>query len=228
MHPGKGPLRSTVIELLQVALERQWMWRRGVSSLPFDLTLKWVKRWPSAEVVCRGYFQLLEFLDPETVEQIRAALVTADPTPADIAVHFRQARDRLASGSRASQLSDTVLPLDYYRECLSQVRADYPGLRFRVFSDTGAMPEDVFHPCDEVILDSVSDSSSWDTLARMASCRHFITANSSFSWWAAFLGREQDKQVYAPRDWLFTNGVPPQVGIFPPDWRRVPATKLDS
>ena len=42
----------------------------------------------------------------------------------------------------------------------------------------------------------------WEDMALMASCRGHITANSSFSWWGAWLDPRPDKWVVAPRQWF--------------------------
>ncbi len=51
-------------------------------------------------------------------------------------------------------------------------------------------------------LRTVSGFSALEEFRLMALCRHFIIANSTFSWWAAWLGRADDKQVLAPRQWF--------------------------
>lgn len=54
-----------------------------------------------------------------------------------------------------------------------------------------------------------------DDLNAMASCKGLIGANSSFSWWAAFLNPHADKKIVMPKDW-FVDGVQ-RVGLLP-EW----------
>ena len=54
----------------------------------------------------------------------------------------------------------------------------------------------------------------------MRSCRHFIIANSSFSWWAAWLATHPAKRVFAPQNWF----MDPQLrtdDLVPPTWVQV-------
>jgi hypothetical protein len=52
----------------------------------------------------------------------------------------------------------------------------------------------------------------------MSLCRHNIIANSTFSWWAAWLNKNADKTVVMPERWLNDNDCK---GIFPDDWIRM-------
>ena len=53
-------------------------------------------------------------------------------------------------------------------------------------------------------------------LRLMASCRHAIIANSSFSWWGAWLGTNERKVVVAPRRWFVRGPATPN--LFPEGW----------
>ena len=50
----------------------------------------------------------------------------------------------------------------------------------------------------------------------MSGCRHFIISNSTYSWWAAWLGTAPEKIVIAPRRWFQSATAP--AGLIPPEW----------
>ena len=57
-----------------------------------------------------------------------------------------------------------------------------------------------------------------DDLTLMSECNNNIIANSSFSWWGAYLNQNENKKVVAPKDWFGVNGPKDTQDIIPKNW----------
>ena len=95
-----------------------------------------------------------------------------------------------------------VQPLEYYDEALKCLPQNFPVI---VFSDDPKW-------CHEQELFSgdrfnISDDNSADfDLCLMSMCKCHVIANSSYSWWAAWLSTNKDKKVVAPQQWFGSTG----------------------
>ena len=92
--------------------------------------------------------------------------------------------------------------LDYYQGAIRRLAGTVPQPHFFVFSDDLDWVRanlDTGHPTTWV---GHNTDTPWEDLRLMAACRHFIVANSSFSWWGAWLGAWPGKQVIAPARWV--------------------------
>lgn len=93
------------------------------------------------------------------------------------------------------------LPAEYFRQAVALMEKRHAGGHYFVFSDDPARAlRQLALPPDRVTLVSGPDSADncCADLSLMAQCRHFIMANSTFSWWGAWLGQAADKTVIAP------------------------------
>ena len=111
-----------------------------------------------------------------------------------VGIHIR--RGDYVSSKAASGVFRTI-SIDYYREAVKSFGAD---VKFIVFSDDHATASAF---ADEVNgLDATSMALPLaDEFCLLAACDHYIIANSTFSWWASYLGGAPGKRVISPRRW---------------------------
>jgi len=77
---------------------------------------------------------------------------------------------------------------EYYQAARKVVRQLRPNARFFIFSDDPDWCRYAFAEADDVIVSASGDAPAWVDMALMSRCKHAITANSSFSLWARWIG----------------------------------------
>lgn len=182
-------------------------------------------------VYLRGFFQ-----SPRYFESIAAKVRTAfDLAPhvsalgRDIAqsargddsvcLHVRRG-DYLTAGNAAIF---AMLGKDYYRRALERVHASTGAspLRLFVISDDIAAARELLGDYPGATF--AAGTTAVDDMHLMSVCRHHIIANSSMSWWGAWLGPRPDGITVAPKAW-FTGEKAASTkmdDMFPPSWQIV-------
>ena len=89
---------------------------------------------------------------------------------------------------------------------------------FFVFSDDPIWVKQNFKPNFKTFYVDCNDAStSYEDLRLMAACKHNIIANSSFSWWGAWLNKSPGKIVVAPKKWYADTSIN-NPDMVPDDW----------
>ena len=93
----------------------------------------------------------------------------------------------------------------YYTSARQYCKEKYGDCTFYLFTDDPEWGK--AQECeDTVYVDAAGPDTAYLDMALMSCCRHHIIANSSFSWWGAWLDPNPEKEVIAPARWLNTSG----------------------
>lgn len=111
--------------------------------------------------------------------------------------------------------------LDYYQQGVQSILDGMSNPHCFVFSDDPDWVRANLHlPVPSTIVDFNADNMAHEDLRLMAACKRFVLANSSFSWWGAWLCADPDKRVIVPRKW-FKNEVKDTRDLIPEGWMRL-------
>ncbi len=108
----------------------------------------------------------------------------------------------------------------YYRRAMRAVEERVSDPHFFVFSDDLSWSRQQIAGTNVSFVDANAGDAAHEELRLMSACRHHIIANSSLSWWAAWLGRHRDQVVVAPDPWFTAAGRTPD--LYPERWMVVP------
>ncbi len=111
--------------------------------------------------------------------------------------------------------------IDYYRAGLEQIAKSLSSKpTLYIFSDDAAWVREnmQFDYATRYMDHNDTYSQAHEDLRLMAACQHHIIANSTFSWWGAWLNPSPEKIVIAPKQWYAPN-MPQNPDIIPDGWR---------
>lgn len=113
---------------------------------------------------------------------------------------------------------------DYYFQAIQHLRNQLNHPQFFIFSDDLNWAREHFRGTDFHFVEGNTGARSFRDMQLMQACKHQIIANSTFSWWGAWLNRNPNKIVIAPDCWQ-----PEMQGtrnIVPESWIQLPSGML--
>ncbi|MFZ6027456.1 MAG: alpha-1,2-fucosyltransferase [Chloroflexota bacterium] len=164
-----------------------------------------------ANVYLHGYFQSERYFAANTALLRKEFSFRNEPTETNrkIARQIKATQAVSIHIRRGDYVSDThthqvhgVCSLEYYEESVKRVTSKVMAPHFYVFSDDPVWVRENLHIEQPVtFISNNSPDQAHEDLHLMSLCQHHIIANSSFSWWGAWLNPNPDKIVMAPQRW---------------------------
>jgi hypothetical protein len=118
-----------------------------------------------------------------------------------------------------------ALGTEYYGAAIQRIQETIGRPRYFLFSDDNAFARQCVQTlAKEVryVSELAPDATDLDQFRLMSLCRHFIIANSTYSWWAGWLGAPGNKIVIAPSIAVGGVGRWGSEGLIPDEWVRLP------
>lgn len=134
-----------------------------------------------------------------------------------ISIHVR--RGDYVSDKAANEFHGTC-SLGYYQRCVALIVQRIENPVFFIFSDDPGWTKQNLKPKFPTIYVSDNQNKNYEDLQLMSCCKHNIIANSTFSWWAAWLNNNSDRIVLVPKKWF--NKAPYNTkDLIPKSWERI-------
>ena len=130
-----------------------------------------------------------------------------------VAVHVRR-------GDYINHPEIGILDANYYSRAIGHIRSHVSQPKFFLFSDDVGMACQMLRRIlpEFETMELEPDASPALDLTVMAACKHFITANSTFSWWGAWLNDDPNKEITVPKVWFGPKLSNDTKDLIPSDW----------
>lgn len=173
-----------------------------------------------------GYFQTYRyvtdfreqtefFLRPKTPSKQYSSYLDGIIEQQPIVVHIRR------GDYKPLKKTIGMLGIEYYRNCLSILAKRNPRVPVWLFTDDFLGAEHVIQGLGiefDKIVSRDSELSAAETLLLMSKGPRIVIANSTFSWWAAYLG-ENGTEIFAPSPWYRVNSI--KEDLIPSNWNLI-------
>ena len=186
-------------------------------------------------VYIEGYWQSYKYFEKFS-NLVRSELTLGEPPQGknvelaqniarenSVSVHVR--RGDYVSNPVASSVHGFV-GLAYYELALDCISREIDSPHFFVFSDDLSWArENLKFPGEVTFVDHNPGLAAYEDLRLMSLCKHHVIANSSFSWWAAWLSWMPGKKVFYPANW-FSSKLHNVSSLNLPAWIRIGPEEL--
>lgn len=134
-----------------------------------------------------------------------------------VSVHIRRG-DYLTQ--KSLHVFGGICTIEYYKKAIEKMRQQVSDLIFYFFSDDIEWTRQNLEYANSIYVEPqmFDDYEDWYDMYLMSLCKHNIIANSTFSWWGAWLNDNENKIVIAPYKWMNICAIR---DIYPTGWTKL-------
>lgn len=160
---------------------------------------------------------LLKLFSFKGVSQRNMSLSEGMQSSHSVSIHIRRGDYLTVPGAMSSCTED------YYRKAINIIYDYVQTPYFYIFSNDVEWSQNFAKKLGIpfTIIDHNKGKDSYQDMFLMTQCKHNIIANSSFSWWGAYLNQHKDSIVIAPHNWCVGHSEETLESDTPKDWIRI-------
>lgn len=221
LREKKGLFRK-ITKKLNALINRQSSYVKEKEDLIFDEEIYSLKGniyldgyWQNEKYIKHIQEQLIKDFTPKGVISMEAKYYLKDiKNTNSVSMHIR--RGDYVNNSQTNNFHG-VCDIEYYNKAVNYLKEKVIKPVYYIFSDDIAWCKNNFDFLENKIF--IDDTkSAIDDLELMKRCKHNIIANSSFSWWGAWLNENSNKIVITPKVWL---NAKIDLHLAPEEWIRL-------
>ena len=157
------------------------------------------------------------FMPTAQISEANKAIMTEIANTNSITIHIRR-----GNYVTKPNVSDFLGACDivYYQRAIAYIEERIENPHYFIFSNDPAWAQENLKLKNPATLITNNANEPQEDLRLMSICKHFIIANSSFSWWSAWLSQNPDKIVVTPAPWFLNKQANEQFEI-PTGWLKI-------
>ena len=187
---------------------------------PIGKKIWWKAHWQKYQYAEFAENELREILQFTSAKDVRnqETLAQLSTLETSVSIHIRRG-DYLQP--QFINTFGNICTLNYYQKAIDYISQKIENVHFFIFSDDQQWVKKNLSLQNAVYVDWNTGTNSFRDMQLMSACKHHIIANSSFSWWGAWLNPNKEKIVVCPQKWFHNYPIEFTEELLPPQWHRV-------
>ena len=159
-----------------------------------------------------------DFTFKDKPDEVNQQMISRIKNCDSVSIHIR--RGDYVNDKRTNQFHG-VCDLKYYLKAIALIAKKVKNPQFFVFSDDPQWAkQNLILKFSCIYVDHNTGKKDYEDMRLMSYCQHNIIANSSFSWWGAWLNTNKDKIVIAPKKWFNDKSINTK-DLIPNSWIKI-------
>jgi hypothetical protein len=184
-------------------IEKELIFDKSVFDLSSPILFDgyWIS-WKYCELLSFPLHNLFQFNDFHLNDNI--VLEKHIKNSLSVGVHIRRGDYLLPPFSK---IYTNICTITYYKNAIAYLEKELRNPTFFIFSDEPDWIKSNLSINNSIVISHNSNENSYKDMQLMSLCKHNIIANSTFSWWGAYLNKNPDKIVISPNKWINSDFV---------------------